>query len=82
MTVYVMRDGALVEKSKAPPQSGVFHAMRDIAEFRSPVDGSVITSRSQLREHEQRHGVRQVGNDWVGAAKPSWWDAEKHRIQR
>lgn len=81
MTIYVLRDGALVEKSKAPPQSGVFHAMRDIAEFRSPIDGSVISSRSHLREHERQHGVRQIGNDWSGT-KPAWWDAEKHRFAK
>lgn len=28
----------------------------------SPIDGSHITSRSQLREHEIRHGVRQAGD--------------------
>ena len=33
----------------------------DIAPFQSPIDYSEITSRSQLREHEQRHGVRQCG---------------------
>lgn len=35
----------------------------DIAPFLSPVDRTVISSRSQLREHERRHGVRQVGTD-------------------
>ena len=35
--------------------------MMDIDEFRSPIDGSMIGSRSQLRAHEQRHGVRQCG---------------------
>lgn len=28
----------------------------------SPVDGSVISSRSQLREHNARHNVRQNGD--------------------
>lgn len=35
--------------------------MPDIAEFVSPVDYSLISSRSQLRAHERRHGVRQCG---------------------
>lgn len=35
--------------------------MPDIAEFISPIDRSRISSRSQIREHERRHGVRQVG---------------------
>lgn len=33
----------------------------DIAEFRSPIDGSMIGSRPQLAEHEKRHGVKQCG---------------------
>lgn len=35
--------------------------MGDIAEFQSPIDYSLISSRSALREHEQKHGVRQCG---------------------
>ena len=31
--------------------------------FRSPVDGSVITSRRELAEHNARNGVVDVGND-------------------
>lgn len=38
------------------------HLMGDIQEFRSPIDGAVISSRSQLRTHEQRHGVKQNGD--------------------
>lgn len=34
--------------------------------FVSPIDGSQIGSTQQLREHEKRHGVRQVGNDLLG----------------
>lgn len=30
--------------------------------FRSPIDGEHITSRSQLRAHEVKHGVRQAGD--------------------
>ena len=40
--------------------------MGDIKPFVSPIDRSEITSRSQLRDHERRHGVRQVGNDLNG----------------
>ncbi len=29
----------------------------DIEPFRSPVDGSVISDRKQLREHNKKHGV-------------------------
>lgn len=83
MTVYVLRYGRLVPKDEAAPRHGrSLQVMSDIEPFQSPIDGTVITSRSQLREHEQRHGVRQVGNDWSGSTRPSWWDAEKHRIVR
>ena len=34
----------------------------DIKEFVSPLDFSVISSRSQLREHERKHNVRQCGD--------------------
>jgi len=62
LTTYVLRNGKLIEKSKAPPQSGVFHAMSDIRPFVTQ-DGKEITSRSSLRAYEQANGVKQVGND-------------------
>lgn len=51
--------------------------MSDIEPFVSPIDGKEITSRSQLREHERAHGVKQIGNDWCGRDKPSWWDRRR-----
>jgi hypothetical protein len=62
VTVYVFRNGKIVEKSEQPPQSGGFF-MPDIKEFRSPIDGSIISSRKHLRDHERAYGVKQVGND-------------------
>ena len=35
----------------------------DIAAFVSPVNYELITSRSKLREHEKRYGVKQIGSD-------------------
>ena len=61
MTTYVYRDGVLVEKHKAPPKSGV-SVMSDIKPFTTQ-DGHEITSRSGLRAYEQKHGVKQIGND-------------------
>lgn len=68
MTVWVHRPdhpdadaNGMVPKDIAPPKDGGFHFMPDIAEFVSPVGYERITSRSQLREHERRHGVRQCG---------------------
>ena len=48
------------------PQSGAF-VMPDLdtvygGGFTSPIDGEFITSRSQLRAHEIKHGVRQAGD--------------------
>lgn len=60
-TTYVLRDGKFVEKSKAPPISGVSY-MPDIQEFRT-VDGVTISSRKHLRDYERAHNCRQVGND-------------------
>lgn len=37
--------------------------MGDIKAFQSPIDRTWITSRPQVREHEKKHNVRQVGND-------------------
>ena len=60
--------------------SGKSHqVMADIEEFVSPIDKTVIGSRSKLREYERQHGVRQIGNDWAGtartsSAKPSNWN--------
>jgi len=59
-------------------RSKSLQVMSDIEEFVSPVDKSVISSRSGLRNHERRHGIRQIGNDWAGkaetsSAKPANW---------
>jgi hypothetical protein len=40
-----------------------FYVMPDIKEFVSPIDGSLISSRSKLRHHNRGHNVRQCG-DW------------------
>lgn len=37
----------------------------DISAFRSPIDGTMISSRSQLEQHQRDHNVIQVGDaDW------------------
>jgi len=66
----------VLKKSKRRSKS--LQVMADIEEFVSPVDKSVIGSRSGLRNHERRHGIRQIGNDWSGSertssAKPDNW---------
>jgi|TARA_R110001583_G_scaffold154138_4_gene305818 hypothetical protein len=48
--------------------------VKDIEPFESPIDKSIISSRSGLREHERKHNVRQIGNDWAGSERPSNWE--------
>lgn len=60
---YVQVDGVLYEKG-TEPQKQLHHVYGDIQPYKSMVDGSMITSRSQHREHLRRHGVVEVGNDW------------------
>lgn len=58
------------------------YLMTDIKSFRSPVDGSEITSRSKLKAHEQRHGVKQCGDFKPGEliAKENKRVAETRRL--
>lgn len=51
------RKGRQTSKGSSGP-----YVFGDIREFRSPIDGAVISSRSSLRAHEHRHGVRQCGD--------------------
>ena len=49
-----------------------FQIMPDIEPFVSTVDGSVITSRSRLRSHNERHGVvnfHEFDGHWEEKAK-------------
>ena len=60
--------------AKATKRTKSHQVMGDIQEFVSPIDKSVISSRSQVREHERKHNVRQCGNDYTSSAKPKFWD--------
>jgi hypothetical protein len=60
---YVYRDGKLVEKRsgtvlKAPAGAPLAcpRIIRDIPDYRSPIDGRVIGSRSEKREDLRRNG--------------------------
>ena len=79
---WVIRDGKLVEKHKAPPLTTNAHNfVRDITPFMTQ-DGVEISSRSKLRDYEARTGTRQVGNDWTGREKPVWWDQHIDRERK
>lgn len=60
--VFVYRNGKVIERSRAPLPDGL-KVMSDIDPFVSPIDGQVVGSRSDRREHNKRHGVIDVGND-------------------
>jgi hypothetical protein len=57
---YVRAPSATDDKRADFPSPQV---MGDVQPFQSPIDKSWITSRPQVREHEKKHNVRQVGND-------------------
>lgn len=60
--VYVYRDGKIVERGSGSPTRSV-QVMSDLEPFVSPVDGTVISSRSHRRAHNRRNGVIDTGND-------------------
>ena len=76
---WIVIDGHLVPEAVA--RSGAPHPKRpgltvmpDIAEpFISPVDGSTLSSRADVREHNIRNNVVDVGNDpaYKNPQKPS-----------
>lgn len=71
---YIWRDGKLVEKRsgavlEAPPGQPLAcpRIMRDISEYRSPIDGRVIGSRSERREDLKRNNCI----EWDRSASPT-----------
>jgi len=70
------RDFVPVEEYRRE-EGAAMRVMPDIAPFISPIDGSLISSRTQLREHERVHSVRQCGAEWTGRGSPPPWFPEK-----
>jgi hypothetical protein len=64
----------------SPRVMGDLSAVYPEGGFRSPVDGSFITSRSQLAAHNKKHGVRQCGE----CDPKAWTDAitKEHERKR
>lgn len=76
----IYRDGKLLAKYEGgeltylasdytPPKRSDLafpYVMRDIGEYQSPIDSTMITSRSQHREHMREHNVIEVGNEKIG----------------
>lgn len=55
--------GGPIEHTGAGPM-----ILRDIQPYRSPLDGSYVTSRSSHREHMERHNVIEIGNEKIKPA--------------
>lgn len=45
------------------PSQNLHFVMDDIKPYQSPLNGQMVTSRSQHRELMRRHGVIEVGNE-------------------
>lgn len=67
---WVYIDGVAYEKGTEPRPLAP-EVMPDIAPYRSMIDGSIIKSRSQHREHLRAHGYQEVGNDSSLTRAPS-----------
>lgn len=61
--IYVQIDGELVEKTNRHSESLAPMIMPDIQPYQSMADGSMITSRSQHREHLRQHNCIEIGNE-------------------
>jgi hypothetical protein len=59
---FVYENGAMVEKIKHR-RSDSHYVIEDIKPYKSMVDGSMITSRSQHRRHLKQHNCIEVGNE-------------------
>ena len=61
---FIQIDGVLYEKGTQPERAAAGPmVMKDIAPYRSMVDGSLITSRSKHREHLRAHNCIEIGNE-------------------
>lgn len=45
--------------------------MSDMAEYRSPIDNSIVHSRSMHRDHMRQHGVIEMGNEYPKGSRPA-----------
>lgn len=53
--------------------------MKDIDPYVSQIDGSLITSRSQHRDHLKAHGCIEVGNEKMEPQKTSWIEQKENK---
>lgn len=48
------------------------NVMVDMEPYRSPIDGSIVSSRKHHRDHMRKHGVIEVGNEKLTGKKKSY----------
>ncbi len=60
--IYIDGEAINANEFEREPQAD-FHVMPDIQPYQSMADGSMITSRSQHREHLAKHGLVEIGNE-------------------
>lgn len=53
--------------------------LKDIDPYVSQIDGSLITSRSQHRDHLRQHGCIEVGNEKMEPQKDSWIEKKEQK---
>ena len=51
------------------------NVMEDMKEYRSPLDGSVVSSRKHHRAHMKKHGVIEMGNEKPKLKKAKGYDS-------
>lgn len=66
--------GHRMERRICAPQ-----VLNDIDPYISQIDGSLITSRSQHREHLKAHGCIEVGNEKMEPRKESWIEQKEQK---
>ena len=71
--------GQRMERIICAPQ-----VIKDIDPYISQIDGSLITSRSQHRDHLREHGCVEVGNEKMEPRKTSWIEekAQKEELRK
>lgn len=76
---YVQVDGVLYEKG-TEPVSEMHYVHAEFTPYKSMVDGTMIESRTQHREHLRRHGCVEVGNEVK--AQFSYYDRAAKDVER
>lgn len=87
MTTYVWRNGRFVDKATGEPMqvrdpNAICrpYVVSDIPEYASPIDGRMITTRSERREDLKRNGCVEVDPPKHGRALRNKRFAAKHGL--